>query len=73
MTLPVWCGLAFMLAFAVKTPLVPFHGWQRMLYESTAPGALVLIAGLMGKLGVYGFAVLVLPIFMKQCWSFKAC
>jgi NADH-quinone oxidoreductase subunit M len=62
---PIWYGLVFMLAFAVKTPLVPFHGWQRMLYESTAPGALVLIAGLMGKLGVFGFTVLVLPIFTE--------
>ena len=59
----VWLALAFVLAFAVKTPLVPFHGWQAPLYQATPAGGLVLIAGVMGKLGTYGFAAIVLPLF----------
>ncbi len=55
--------LAFFIAFAVKTPLFPFHAWQADAY-STAPSALgVVMAGLMGKLGAYGLLRFCLPLF----------
>ncbi len=46
----------FFIAFAVKVPLFPFHGWQVELYENTPPAAAALVAGAMSKAGLYGFA-----------------
>lgn len=55
--------LAFFFAFAVKTPLFPFHAWQANAY-STAPSALgIVMAGLLGKLGTYGLLRFCLPLF----------
>ena len=55
--------LAFFLAFAVKTPLFPFHSWQADAY-ATAPSPLgIVMAGLMGKLGCYGLLRFCLPLF----------
>ncbi len=55
--------LAFVLAFAVKVPLVPLHSWQARTYAETPAGGAVLLAGAMAKIGVYGFLVFVLPLF----------
>ncbi len=55
--------LAFFLAFAVKTPLFPFHSWQADAH-ATAPSPLAIVmAGLMGKLGTYGLLRFCLPLF----------
>ncbi|MCX6613642.1 MAG: NADH-quinone oxidoreductase subunit M, partial [Acidobacteria bacterium] len=55
--------LAFFLAFAVKTPLFPFHSWQADAY-ATAPSPLgIVMAGMMGKLGAYGLLRFCLPLF----------
>jgi NADH-quinone oxidoreductase subunit M len=55
--------LAFFLAFAVKTPLFPFHAWQADAY-ATSPSALTIVmAGLMGKMGAYGLLRFCLPLF----------
>jgi NADH-quinone oxidoreductase subunit M len=54
---------AFVLAFAVKVPLVPFHSWQARTYAEAPAGAAVLLAGAMAKIGCYGFLRFVLPIF----------
>lgn len=48
------CGI-FFLAFAVKTPLFPFHAWLPDAYcEASTPGSM-LLAGLLSKAGIYGF------------------
>jgi NADH-quinone oxidoreductase subunit M len=61
-----WLFPAFALAFAVKVPLWPFHGWQPRTYQETPGAGLVLLAGAMAKIGVYGFIRFVLPIFPHQ-------
>ncbi len=58
-----WLFVAFVLAFAVKVPLVPLHGWQARTYAETPGAAVVLLAGAMAKLGTYGFLRFVLPLF----------
>ncbi len=45
--------LAFMLAFAIKVPLFPFHTWLSDTYRSASTGAVVVMSALMAKLGVY--------------------
>ncbi|MHC5067347.1 MAG: complex I subunit 4 family protein [Planctomycetota bacterium] len=66
-----WCFWAFALAFAVKTPLLPFHGWQAPVYQACPGGAAAVLAGAMAKLGTYGFLVLVLPLFPDESRHFS--
>ncbi len=47
--------LAFGLAFAIKAPLVPFHSWLPASYENAPPYVLTFFAGIVGKLGLFGF------------------
>lgn len=44
----------FFLAFAVKIPLFPLHGWVVDLYESCPTSVTALVAGAMSKAGLYG-------------------
>ena len=55
-------GGAF-LGFAVKVPLVPFHTWLPRAYTEAPTGTTMLLAGLMSKMGVYGFLRILVPIF----------
>jgi NADH-quinone oxidoreductase subunit M len=61
----------FFLAFAVKTPLFPFHGWLPRTYSQAPLSGLILLAALLSKAGVYGFlrlGVELFPTFLRQ-WS----
>ena len=59
----VWCFAAFALAFAIKVPLFPFHTWLPDAHvEAPTPGS-VILAGVMLKLGVFGFLRLAMPLF----------
>jgi NADH-quinone oxidoreductase subunit M len=62
----LFCG-AF-LGFAVKTPVVPFHGWQPFAYTEAAPETTMVLTGALSKMGVYGFLRILLPIFPEQMW-----
>jgi NADH-quinone oxidoreductase subunit M len=57
-----WVFAAFFAAFAVKTPLVPFHTWLPAAYVTAPTSTTVLLAGVMSKLGIYGFIRLCLPL-----------
>lgn len=61
-----WLFLAFVLAFAVKVPLIPLHAWQAPVYASAPTGVTILLAGAMAKMGLYGFLRLVLPLFPTE-------
>jgi NADH-quinone oxidoreductase subunit M len=63
-TMILFCG-AF-LGFAVKTPVVPFHGWLASAYEEAAPETTMVLTGALSKMGVYGFLRILLPIFPEQ-------
>jgi NADH-quinone oxidoreductase subunit M len=65
-----WLFWSFALAFAVKVPLVPLHGWQARTYAETPGAGVVLLAGAMAKIGGYGFLRFVLPIFPAQSAEF---
>jgi NADH-quinone oxidoreductase subunit M len=47
--------LAFALAFAIKTPLFPFHGWLAEAYAAAPTPVVMVLAGVVSKLGPYGF------------------
>ena len=58
-----WLFLGFFAAFAIKTPVWPFHTWLPDAYTEAPTTTTVLLAGVMSKLGVYGFVRFSLPLF----------
>ncbi|MCQ2105433.1 MAG: NADH-quinone oxidoreductase subunit M [Fibrobacter sp.] len=55
--------VSFLLAFMVKTPIFPFHGWQAISYSEAPAPLSAILTGAMSKAGVFGFIAWVLPIF----------
>jgi NADH-quinone oxidoreductase subunit M len=53
----------FALAFAIKTPLFPFHSWLPDAYMAAPTPMLITFAGVMGKAGAYGFLRIAIPLF----------
>ncbi|HNQ12420.1 MAG TPA: NADH-quinone oxidoreductase subunit M [Bacteroidia bacterium] len=58
-----WLFLAFMIAFAIKIPIVPFHSWQPDTYTDAPSEGTMLLSGIMLKMGIYGIARFVIPMF----------
>jgi NADH-quinone oxidoreductase subunit M len=62
-TLQTLLFFAFALAFAIKVPVFPFHTWLPDAHvEAPTPGS-VILAGVMLKMGTYGFMRWVIPLF----------
>ncbi|HCS38463.1 MAG TPA: hypothetical protein DIW44_02620 [Anaerolineaceae bacterium] len=54
---------AFVIAFAIKVPVWPFHTWLPDAHTEAPTGGSMILAGVLLKLGAYGFLRLVLPLF----------
>lgn len=59
----LWLFAAFALAFAIKTPLFPFHTWQPAAYEQSPTTATILLGAVLSKMGTYGFIRFAIPFF----------
>jgi NADH-quinone oxidoreductase subunit M len=57
---------AFVVAFAIKVPVWPFHTWLPDAHTEAPTAGSMLLAGVLLKLGAYGFLRLVLPLFPQQ-------
>jgi NADH-quinone oxidoreductase subunit M len=60
--LQVWIFLALFFAFAVKVPMFPFHTWLPDAHVEAPTAGSVILAGVLLKMGVYGFVRFSLPI-----------
>ncbi len=55
--------LVFCIAFAIKVPMFPFHTWLPDAHVQAPTGGSMILAGVMLKMGTYGFLRFVLPMF----------
>lgn len=53
----------FMIAFAIKIPLFPFHTWLPDAYTEAPTAATFVLSAIMAKIGVYGVIRFVVPVF----------
>ncbi len=65
-----WLFAACALAFAVKIPLVPLHTWLPDAHVEAPTGGSVLLAGVLLKLGAFGFVRVALPLFPVAAQQF---
>lgn len=61
-----WLFCGFALAFAIKTPLFPVHTWLPDAHTEAPSAGSVILAGILLKVGIYGFIRLLIPIFPGQ-------
>ncbi len=62
-TTQMWLFLAFGIAFAIKVPLFPLHTWLPDAHTEAPTAGSVLLAGVLLKLGTYGFVRFNLTLF----------
>jgi len=59
----IWLFAAFAFAFAVKVPMFPFHTWLPDAHVEAPTAGSVILAGIMLKMGTFGFLRFALPLF----------
>src|SRR5213594_3261977 len=62
-SLSYWVFLAFFVGFAIKVPMFPFHTWLPDAHVEAPTAGSVLLAGVLLKMGTYGFLRFALPLF----------
>jgi len=66
----LWLFAAFALAFAIKVPMFPFHTWLPDAHVEAPTAGSVLLAGVLLKMGTYGFLRFALPLFPEAAAAF---
>ena len=69
-TAQLWMFLAFFLAFAIKLPMLPFHTWLPGAHAEAPTAGSVILAGVLLKMGGYGFLRICLPMFPDASATF---
>jgi NADH-quinone oxidoreductase subunit M len=68
--LQVGAFIAFFLAFAIKVPMFPFHTWLPDAHTDAPTAGSVILAGVLLKLGAYGFLRFALPLYPDAAHTF---
>lgn len=67
----IWLFLAFFASFAVKVPMWPFHTWLPDAHVQAPTAGSVILAGVLLKLGAYGFLRFSLPMLPEASHAFQ--
>jgi NADH-quinone oxidoreductase subunit M len=65
-----WMFGAFALAFAIKVPMFPFHTWLPDAHVQAPTGGSVILAGVLLKMGTFGFIRYAMPLFPNATEAF---
>ena len=65
-----WLFLAFAAGFAIKVPFFPVHTWLPLAHTEAPTAGSVILAGVLLKLGTYGFCRLSLPMLPEGTFAF---
>jgi NADH-quinone oxidoreductase subunit M len=65
-----WLFLAFSVSFAIKVPLFPFHTWLPDAHVEAPTAGSVILAGVLLKMGTYGFLRFAIPFFPQAAVEF---
>lgn len=65
-----WLFLAFAIAFAIKVPMWPLHSWLPDAHVQAPTAGSVILAGVLLKMGTYGFVRFNLPLFPAASETF---
>ncbi len=68
-SLAPWLFAGFAIAFAIKVPIFPFHTWLPDAHVEAPTAGSVLLAGVMLKIGTYGFLRFAVPFFPQVALS----
>lgn len=66
-----WLFLAFALAFAIKVPVFPLHTWLPDAHTEAPTAGSVMLAGVLLKMGTYGFLRFCFPLFPHAAQRFS--
>ncbi len=66
----LWLFAAFGLSFAIKVPMFPFHTWLPDAHVEAPTAGSVILAGVLLKMGTYGFLRFCLPLFPNAAMEF---
>jgi len=66
-----WLWLAFFFSFAIKLPIFPFHTWLPDAHVEAPMAGSILLAGILLKMGGYGFFRISIPIFPEASLYFS--
>ncbi len=65
-----WLFAAFAVSFAIKVPVFPFHTWLPDAHVEAPTAGSVILAGVLLKMGTYGFMRLAMPLFPTAAHEF---
>jgi NADH-quinone oxidoreductase subunit M len=66
-----WVFLGFVVAFAIKAPIFPFHGWLPVTYRESPPEVSALLSGVISKVGAYGLLRIAIAKFPEPAQDFQ--
>ncbi len=69
-TTQFWLCAAFFLAFAIKVPMIPLHTWLPDAHVEAPTAGSVILAGILLKMGTYGFIRFAMPLFPYAAHEF---